>query len=390
MNAVVVEYVNGMKEIKAFNQSEGAFSRFRESIQKYRLYVLDWFEACWPLMSAYYVFIQASIVSVLPAGLYLIMNNGLDISVLVLFLLVSMGFAAPLIKLSEFADGIIAVAVAEQNVQAILSEPEMPIWNTSNKPRNHTITFSNVSFAYDREPVLRDVSFKAEEGKSLAIIGPSGSGKSTIAKLICRFWDIDSGSVCIGGVNIQDISPEKIMNMVSFVFQDTFLFNITLGENIRIGKPDASDAEIIDAARKARCHDFITRTRDGYDTPAGDAGCRLSGGEKQRICIARAILKNAPILIMDEATASIDPDSEEQIQEALGAMAKGKTLIVIAHRIRTVMNFDRIVVLNEGCICAQGRHEALLSSSSLYKSIFEAYKRTENWIVGPKRGTEIC
>lgn len=390
MNAVVVEYVNGMKEIKAFNQSEGAFWRFREAVNGYRRYVLAWYKACWPLMSAYFVLIQASLVSVLPLGLYLTADGSLGASVLVLFLLVSMGFAAPLIKLSDFADGIIAVTNAEQNVHAILAEPEMPVKNMGIRPGNHTVTFHKVSFAYDQELVLHDVSFEAAEGKSLAIIGPSGSGKSTIAKLICRFWDTCGGEICIGGVNIRDIKPDDLMNMVGYVFQDTFLFNMSLRENIRAGKPEATDAEIIAAAKMAQCHDFIMKTRDGYDTMAGDAGSRLSGGERQRICIARAILKNAPILILDEATSSIDPGSEEQIQEALGALARGKTLIVIAHRIRTVMGFDRILVLQDGKICSSGKHEELLETSSVYQSIFRAYTYTENWTVKPGKGMGAC
>lgn len=390
MNGVVVEYVNGMKEIKAFNQSEGAFSRFREAVNGYRRYVLAWYKACWPLMSAYFVLIQASLAGVLPIGLSFTANGSLNVSALVLFLLISMGFAAPLIKLSDFADGIMAVTNAEQNVHAILAEPEMPVGNINASPKNHTVTFHNVSFAYNRKMVLRKVSFEAAEGKSLAIIGPSGSGKSTVAKLICRFWDAGSGEICIGGVNIQDIRPDTLMNLVSFVFQDTFLFNISLKENIRVGKPEASDAEIMAAAKMAQCHDFIMKTKDGYDTLAGDAGSRLSGGERQRICIARAILKNAPILILDEATSSIDPDSEEQIQEALGALTKGKTLIVIAHRIRTIMGFDKILVLQDGKIGAEGKHEELLTASSVYQSIFRAYTYTENWMIKPEKGMGTC
>lgn len=386
MNAVVVEYVNGMKEIKAFNQAEGSFSRFREAVNNYREYVLDWYKSCWPVMSAYYVLIQATTVSVLPTGLCLLKAGSLALPELVLFLLISMSFAAPLVKLAEFADGIILIVNAEENIHAVLTEREQKAAARAPFVAGHTIAFDGVSFAYDTEKVLRSVSFTAGAAKTTAIIGPSGSGKSTIAKLICRFWDVNEGSIRIGGADVRDLPPKVLMDLVSFVFQDTFLFNISIGDNIRIGKPDATDEEVVEAAKKARCHDFIMNTGRGYDTLAGDAGNRLSGGERQRICIARAILKNAPILILDEATASIDPDSEEQIQEALGALAKGKTLIVIAHRIRTVMGFDQIIVLRNGEVEASGTHEALLESSGVYQSIFAAYSQTENWRVGAEGG----
>jgi ATP-binding cassette subfamily B protein len=382
MNAVVVEYVNGMKEIKAFNQSEHSFSRFRNAVQKYRRYVLDWYKACWPLMSAYNVLIQASLVTVLPGGLFLLWEGTLSFPVFILFLLISMGFAPPLIKLAEFADSIKLVVHAEQNIHNILSERELPVKRGKAEPKNCDLVFEKVTFSYDgKTDILKKMSFAAPEGRSMAIVGESGSGKSTIAKLVCRFWDVGGGSIRIGGVDIRDMEPDRLMSMVSFVFQDTFLFNISIGDNIRVGRPGATDREVVEAARLARCHDFILQTKQGYDTLAGDAGNRLSGGERQRICIARAVLKNAPILILDEATASIDPDQEEQIQEAVGALARGKTLIVIAHRIRTIMNFDNMLLIRDGSVCAQGSHAELLKSSPEYQSMFRSYAETENWVM---------
>lgn len=391
MNAVVVEYVNGMKEIKAFNQSEHSFSRFKNAIQDYRRYVMDWWKACWPFMSAYSVLIQASLVTVLPAGLFLLMKGTLEFPIFIVFLLVSMSFAVPLIKLAEFADGITMVVYAEQNIHNILSERELSAKHDGAKPQNCDLTFEKVAFSYDgKTDVLRNISFNAPEGRRVAIIGESGSGKSTIAKLICRFWDVIGGSIQIGGVDIRDMEPDQLMSMVSFVFQDTFLFNVSLGDNIRIGRPDATDGEVMEAAKLAQCHDFIMKTERGYDTLAGDAGNRFSGGERQRICIARAILKNAPILILDEATASIDPDCEEQIQEAIGALAQGKTLIVIAHRIRTIMSFDNIMVIRDGSVSAQGTHTELLKSSIEYQSMFRSYAETENWVIGTEKEDAIC
>lgn len=391
MNGVVVEYINGMKEIKTFNQSVYSFFRFRNTIQEYRHYVLDWWKASWPLMSAYTVLIQASLVTVLPAGLFLLMKGTLEFPVFILFVLISMGFAVPLIKLAEFADGIKVVVHAEQNVHSILSERELSVKQDGVKPQNCDLTFEKVTFSYDgKTDVLQNISFTVPEGRSLAIIGESGSGKSTIAKLICRFWDIGGGSIRIGGVDIRDMEPDQLMSMVSFVFQDTFLFNVSIGENIRIGRPDATDGEVMEAAGLARCHDFIMETEHGYDTLAGDAGNRLSGGERQRICIARAILKNAPILILDEATASVDPDCEEQIQEAIGTLAHGKTLIVIAHRIRTIMGFDNILVIRDGTVCSQGSHTELLNSSPEYQGIFDSYAETEDWVIGAGKEDTVC
>lgn len=382
MNAVVVEYVGGMKEIKAFNQSGSSFSRYRNAVEGYRRCVLDWYKSSWPMMSAYSVLLGATTVTMLPIGLWLTLSGSLELPVLILFLLISLGFAAPLLKLSEFADGIILVAGAEQNIHAVLSEQEMHEPGMDNQPQNNDIAFRWVDFSYGEKQVLHQVTFTAESGKSLAIVGSSGGGKSTIAKLMCRFWDVDSGSILLGGVDIRHLEPEILMSHISFVFQDTFLFNISLEDNIRVGKPDATFEEVTEAAKKARCHEFILKTGQGYGTIAGSGGNRLSGGERQRICIARALLKNAPILLLDEATASIDPDSEEEIQDALGELVKGKTLIVIAHRIRTIMGFDKIVVVDQGHIESSGTHTQLLNKSEAYKKLYAAYAKTENWQLG--------
>ena len=391
MNAVVVEYINGMKEIKAFNQSKHSFARFKDSIQNYRRYVIGWYRSCWPLMSAYFVLFQASLITVLPIGLYFYLQGTLGIPTLVLFVLISLGFASPLIKVTEFADGITLVVNAERNIHSILSETELQTNKDLLCPAGNDLSFHNVSFSYNNiDIVLCNLSFTAKEGCSLAIVGESGSGKSTIAKLICRFWDVDHGRIELGGVDIRHMDQNELMNMVSFVFQDTFLFNISIGDNIRVGKPEATDEEVIQAAKLARCHDFIIDLECGYDTLAGEAGGRLSGGECQRICIARAILKNSPILILDEATASIDPDCEEQIQEAIGELARHKTLIVIAHRIRTIMTFDKILVLSKGRICAGGTHNELLEKSVEYQKIFQAYTDTENWAIGNGRKKDKC
>ena len=389
MNGVVVEYVGGMKEIKAFNQSDSSFTRYRNAIENYRHYVLVWYQSSWPLMSAYYVLLGATAAAVLPVGLIRSLNGTLEVTTLILFLLISLSFSAPLIKLSEFADGIILVIAAEQNIHGILSEPDMEIREHIEQPKDHNIEFHEVNFSYGEKPVLKEVSFIAKANESLAIVGSSGGGKSTIAKLMCRFWDVDSGKITLGGVDIRDLPVTVLMNQISFVFQDTFLFNVSLEDNIRVGKPEATTQEVIEAAKRAKCHEFIMKTEFGYQTLAGSAGGRLSGGERQRICIARAILKNAPILLLDEATASIDPDSEEEIQDALGELARGKTLIVIAHRIRTIMSFDKIIVVNEGHIEAGGTHLELLAISETYQRLYQAYATTESWKI-TRAEAELC
>ncbi|MCQ5091567.1 ABC transporter ATP-binding protein [Slackia exigua] len=383
MHAVTVEYLNGMREIRAFGPGAKPISRFNEAIEGYRRYVLDWHRACWPLMSGYYAFAQASTATILPPGLFFCAQGTLDAFELVLFLLVSLGFAAPLLKLTEFVDGISMVVAAEQNIHGILEEPELAEAAHPRKPEGSAVVFEDVSFSYGgASQALKGVSFSVPASSSTAIVGPSGSGKSTIAKLLCRFWDADRGSITIGGADVREIETSVLMDQVSFVFQDTFLFDLSIRDNIRVGKQDATDGEVRRAARLARCHEFIMSLPDGYDSVVGDGGTRLSGGERQRICIARAMLKDAPILVLDEATASIDPDSEEHIQEAIGALAQGRTLIVIAHRIRTVMGFDNILLVKDGEVVGEGTHERLLRCSNDYRKLFEAYSDTEGWRIG--------
>jgi ATP-binding cassette subfamily B protein len=379
MNSTIVEYIEGMEVIKAFNQTTKSFGKYSSSLKTYKDYVMDWFRSCWPYMAVYFVVMTANIIVVLPVGGYFYINGSLDLGTYILFMLIALGFSAPLLKLTEFIDGIAMIVACEQSVNEVLEEAGLYKCEDEQIPKNYDIQFIDVRFSYKTAEVLKNITFKAESGTTTALVGPSGSGKSTIAKLIARFWDVNSGEITIGDVNIKEVPIEKLMNMMSFVFQDVYLFNNSIIENIRLGRKDATDEEVIEAAKKAMCHEFIMKTENGYDTIVGDGGNRLSGGEKQRVSIARAILRDAPIIILDEATAFTDPENEDKIQESLNNLTKNKTLIVIAHRLSTIMYSEKILVIDEGEIVADGTHDELLKSSKLYSNMWNAHIGAMDW-----------
>ncbi|MEG6511744.1 ABC transporter ATP-binding protein [Desulforamulus ruminis] len=390
VNAAIVEYIKGMAVIKAFNQTTASFAKYSDSVQEFKEFVLTWFQRSWHYMSAYAVLMPASLIVVLPAGAYFYLNGSLELSAYILFLLISLGFAAPVMKLVEFIDGIVLVTASETRIHEVLEEEELLEITAKNCPQNYSVQFDGVTFSYGQGDVIKGVSFVAEENTTTALVGPSGSGKSTLAKLIARFWDIQEGRITIGGLDLREIPVEELMKTVSFVFQDVFLFNVSIKENIKMGKPDATDEEVIEVAKLARCHEFIVNLKDGYDTLAGEGGCRLSGGEKQRISIARAILRNAPVVILDEATASMDPENEDKIQEALNNLAKGKTLIVIAHRLSTIMYSEKIIVIDQGKIQTQGTHEELLEGCPLYRNMWNDHIEAVDWDFNLKRVGTAC
>jgi ATP-binding cassette subfamily B protein len=257
-----------------------------------------------------------------------------------------------------------------------ITEPEKP-----QTPHNSSVEFRNVAFAYDQTPILKGISFKAEPGTVTALVGPSGAGKSTVAMLTARFWDIQGGDILIGGVSIKNISTEKLMGNVSFVFQDNMLFFDTLEENIRMGNKTVSFDEVQAAAKAAQCHEFIEKLPDGYKTLVGEGGTYLSGGEQQRIALARAILKNAPIVLLDEATAYADPENEGKILESFSHLIKGKTVMVIAHRLSTITGADQILVVDKGEIAERGKHDELLAKNGIYKQMWEAYSQSREWTI---------
>ena len=379
MNGTIVEYVNGMEVIKAFNQTASSMDRFKTSVLKVRDVTTKWYRHCWPFMSISQAVLPSSIAFVLPVGMALFSGGAVSLSELILCILLSMAIVGSLQTFLDFWESTAVVAEVQPRIQALLDMEELPEPAQPKHGDGADVELKDVHFGYGDSEVIHGISFTAKEGTVTALVGPSGSGKSTLAKLIARFWDVDAGAILVGGADIREIALPELMEQISFVSQDNFLFNMSLRDNIRIGKPDATDKEVEWAASQAGCDEFIARFPQGYDTNAGDAGARLSGGERQRIAIARAILKNAPIVILDEATAFTDPENEDKLQQSIDRLTQGKTLIVIAHRLSTIMYADQILVLEDGQITARGTHEQLLTSSETYLDMWKAHISAMDW-----------
>jgi ATP-binding cassette subfamily B protein len=388
INASAIQYVRGMPAVKLFGQTVRSFRRFHGDMIRYRDMVTAWTDSFQNGYIAYKTILASFLTFVLPVGALLLsrepQNMALALTVL-FFLVMTPGTAAPLYKLLYMSSLLKDIGEGVSRIDAIFSEPETIDPAQPQRPAGFDVEFENVSFSYDapgasaRTEALRDISFRAPQRGITALVGPSGSGKSTVANLIPRFWDVSEGRIRIGGVDIRKLRGEDLMDTVSFVFQDTFLFYDSLMENIRIGRPDATRKEVEAAARAAQCHDFIERLPSGYETKIGEGGVYLSGGEEQRVSVARAILKDAPILVLDEATAFADPENEHKMHVALRELIRNKTVIVIAHRLSTVRHADRIVVLEQGRIVEQGRHEALLKGGGLYKRMWDTYSDASMW-----------
>ena len=389
MNATIVEYVNGMEVIKAFNQTASSMDRFQSSVLKVRDVTTKWYRHCWPFMSISQAVLPSSIAFVLPVGMALFSGGAVSLSELILCILLSMAIVGSLQTFLDFWESTAVVAEVQPRIQALLDMEELPEPTQPKHSTGANVELKDVHFGYGDSEVIHGVSFAAKAGTVTALVGPSGSGKSTLAKLIARFWDVDAGAVLVGGTDVRELSLSDLTEKISFVSQDNFLFNMSLRDNIRIGKPDATDKEVEWAAAQAGCDEFISRFPQGYDTNAGDAGARLSGGERQRLAIARAILKNAPIVILDEATAFTDPENEDKLQRSIDKLTKGKTLIVIAHRLSTIMYADQILVLENGQITAQGTHEQLLTHSETYLDMWKAHISAMDWSMN-QEVSELC
>lgn len=388
VNSIIIEYVEGIEVVKAFNQSTSSYEKFVNAVQSFKEFTLAWFKSTWKTMNLMMAIMPTTLLGVLPVGLLLVQNGSISPAELAMGIILSLSIVGPLMKATTFINEAKSMEYAVEAANELLNLPVLP---DSGKivsiPRND-IVLEHVTFSYDgseQNEVLHDVNLELPEGSFTALVGPSGGGKSTIARLIARFWDVTGGNITIGGKNIKELSIRQLSELVSFVTQDNFLFNCSLKENIRLGNPNATDEEVYAAAKAACCDEFIVRLDKGYDTPAGDAGKRLSGGEKQRIAIARAILKNAPIVILDEATAFTDPQNEDKIQKSIMALSKGKTLLVIAHRLSTIQNADQIVVLKKGRIVDCGKQEELLKRCPLYADMWKAHIGAKNWSVSEKK-----
>lgn len=390
VNSVIIEYVEGIEVVKAFNQSTSSYEKFVGAVESFKGFTLDWFRSTWKTMNLMLAIMPTTLVGVLPVGLLLNRAGQITPAELAMGIILSLSIVGPLMKVTTFINEAKSMEYAVDAANELLNLPVLPDSGKMVPLRHTDIVLQDVSFSYgmngsEENDVLHRINLTMPEGSFTALVGPSGGGKSTIARLIARFWDVTGGSISIGGRNIKELSIRQLSELVSFVTQDNFLFNCSLKENIRLGNPNATDAEVFAAAGAACCDEFIARLEKGYDTSAGDAGKRLSGGEKQRIAIARAILKNAPIVILDEATAFTDPQNEDKIQKSIMALSQGKTLLVIAHRLSTIQNADQIVVLQKGQIVDYGKQEKLLARCPLYADLWQAHIGAKNWSVGEKK-----
>lgn len=373
MDAAIVEYVGGIEVIKAFNQSSSSYGKYADAVKENEAAKATWFKQTNGFYVAGISIMPSCLLGVLPLGAWLFQSGSLTAPVFIACIILALGLVKPLIQALQYTDSLAMVDSTVQEIAGMLEEKEIKRPLEPVPLENSNISFREVSFSYGDTEVLHQISFDAAPCGMTAIVGPSGSGKSTVARLIASFWEADSGEVQIGGVDVRRLPLKQVMDLVSYVSQDNFLFHLSVKENIRIGRPGASDEEVIVAAKQASCHDFITALPQGYDTLAGEGGSSLSGGERQRIAIARAILKNSPVVILDEATAFTDPENEAVIQASINELVQGKTLIVIAHRLSTITAADKILVMDNGRIEAEGTHDALLRDCLLYRELWEAH-----------------
>lgn len=387
VNSVIVEYVEGIEVVKAFNQTSSSYEKFAKAVDSFKEFTLAWYQSTWKLMYLAFSILPSTLLVTLPAGLCLYVNDSLTAAQLCMCLILSLSIMAPLMRLQIFINDLKVMEYGIKETLAFINMPELKDAKENVILKNYDIELENVDFSYtgkETDNVLKNINLKLPQGTFTALVGPSGSGKSTVARLIARFWDVSRGCIKIGDKKIEDIPLKQLSKLVSFVTQDNFLFNCSLKENIRLGNLQASDEEVYEAAKAACCDEFIAKLENGYETSAGDAGKKLSGGEKQRIAIARAILKQAPIVILDEATAFTDPENEDKIQKSIMALTKGKTLLVIAHRLSTIQNADQIVLLKDGQVDAVGTQDELLQNSSLYADMWKAHIGAKVWSVSKK------
>ena len=374
LNDAAVEYIDGIEVIKAFGKTESSYAKFTKAAMAYADSFISWMKRCSIFHALMMVVTPYTLFTVLPFGAHYVENGTLTIPDFIMCIILSLGIVGPLITVGSYTDDLGKIGVIVGEVVGILGQPELkrPAKSTA-VPKDNSVTLNDVKFGYHDKEILHGVTMELKAGTVNAIVGPSGSGKSTIAKLIASLWDVNSGSIKIGGTDIKQLSLTDFNQKIAYVAQDNYLFNESVRENIRQGNPNATDEQVIEVTKKSGCYEFIMQLENGFDTIVGGAGGHLSGGERQRISIARAMLKDAPIVILDEATAYTDPENEAILQNSIAKLVAGKTLIVIAHRLSTVKDSDQIFVINEGNVAAHGTHEELLASCPLYKEMWNAH-----------------
>lgn len=391
MNGKVIEYITGIKEIKIFGRAKDAYGKYETSIDDYQSSTLRLYNKMYFVTSPAFVLLSSIFVSVLCVGGFLYAAGALSASIYLFSIIISLGIGVPLLKFTEFMDNFYHIKNGANLVNEVLSAPELSQTKAKRADiRGCEVQLHNVGFSYEDKRVLDNISLVFKKNQKTALVGPSGAGKSTVANLIARFWDVSDGSITLGGTDYRDIPLNQLMENINYVTQDPFLFNMSIRENMLVGNPDASEDEIVSAAKAAQCEEFIEKLVHGYDTVVGDAGDKLSGGQRQRIIIARAILRNAPVLILDEATAFADMENQHKLQDSFSALCQHKTLILIAHRLSTVVDCDQIAVINNGKVDSVGTHESLLSNSALYQNMWSTYYESANWSIDGNAEVKSC
>ena len=402
MTDAIVEYIGGIEVVKAFSQSAGSYKKYSDAVNYNANYYVDWMQENQKTMSAYNAILPSVLICVLPCGFAFWLSGSLELSTFLSIVIFSLGLIGPIIAAFTFTDDLAVLGTNVEEISQLLNAGNMASllqmlaasMDTANSiddtpvmdekgaditPKSSEIVFNKVDFSYADRKILDQVSFTIPEKTTTAIVGPSGAGKTTMCNLIARFWDVNAGKITIGGTDVRDFKLDSLMKNISMVFQSVYLFADTIENNIKFGCPDATHEQVVEAAKKACCHNFISALPDGYDTVIGEGGGTLSGGEKQRIAIARAMLKDAPIIILDEATSSVDPENEDELQRAIEALTHDKTIIMIAHRLKTVRNADQILVLDNAHIVQRGTHAELIQQKGLYADFVSARQEAIGW-----------